>query len=165
MNTHDAVAESGELEERSRRGDVGDGRYAYEGLDRLLHEKARLGILTSLSSHPEGLLFNDLKRLCALTDGNLSRHIQVLSEAGLVEIWKGFEGKRPQTLCRLGPEGRRRFVEYVEILRRVVQDASAECAEESSPSLEESCRPLANPAPARTQRDPKLPPGWVPVSG
>ena len=77
------------------------GRFAYEGLERVLHEKARLGIMTSLVTRPEGLLFGDLKRLCALTDGNLSRHLEVLSEAGLVEVWKGFENRRPQTLCRL----------------------------------------------------------------
>ena len=77
------------------------GRFAYEGLERVLHEKARLGIMTSLVTRPEGLLFGDLKRLCALTDGNLSRHLEVLREAGLVEVWKGFENRRPQTLCRL----------------------------------------------------------------
>ena len=54
------------------------GRFAYEGLDRVLHEKARLGIMTSLVGRPEGLIFADLKRLCALTDGNLSRHLDVL---------------------------------------------------------------------------------------
>ena len=61
------------------------GRYNYAGLDRILHEKARLGILTSLATHPQGLLFNQLKELCDLTDGNLSRHIQTLEEAGLVD--------------------------------------------------------------------------------
>ena len=54
------------------------GRYAYDGLDRVLHEKARLGIMTSLVARAEGVVFNELKRLCALTDGNLSRHIDVL---------------------------------------------------------------------------------------
>src|SRR4030067_2295342 len=87
------------------------GRYAYEGLDRILHEKARLGIMTSLVTRPEGLLFTELKRLCALNDGNLRRHLDVLREAGLVQIWKGFDNRRPQTLCRLTPEGRARFVD------------------------------------------------------
>lgn len=100
------------------------GRFAYEGLDRVLHEKARLGILTSLLSHPEGLLFNDLKRMCSLTDGNLSRHLQVLEEEGLVEVWKGYEKKRPKTLCRLSTEGRRRFLSYLTELERVVKDAA-----------------------------------------
>lgn len=99
------------------------GRYAYEGLERVMHEKARLGILTSLAARPEGLLFTDLKELCQLTDGNLSRHLTVLQDAGVVGIWKGFKGKRPQTLCRLTEEGRRRFLDYVSVLESVVADA------------------------------------------
>jgi DNA-binding HxlR family transcriptional regulator len=107
-------------------GDVREpGRYAYEGLQRVIHEKARLSILASLASHAEGLLFNDLKTLCALTDGNLSRQLQVLQEAGFVEVWKGFKNKRPQTLCRLTPDGRKRFVEYVNTLESVVKDAAS----------------------------------------
>lgn len=101
------------------------GRFAYEGLDRVIHEKARLGIVTSLATHADGLLFTDLKELCALTDGNLSRHLQALSEAGLVEVWKGQKNRRPQTLCRLTPEGRRRFLNYVRVLEAVVTDALA----------------------------------------
>ena len=103
-----------------------NGRYAYERLDRVLHEKARLGIMTSLLTHPEGVLFNDLKTMCALTDGNLSRHLQALSKAGLIEIWKGHDRGRPQTLCRLSVLGRERFVEYLGELERVLRDASAE---------------------------------------
>jgi DNA-binding transcriptional ArsR family regulator len=99
------------------------GRFAYKGLDRVLHEKARLGIMTSLATRPEGLLFSDLKRLCALTDGNLSRHLDVLKEAGLVEVWKGLDKRRRQTLCRLSPEGRGRFIVYLEQLEQVIRDA------------------------------------------
>ena len=80
-------------------------------------------IPTSLATHPQGLLFNDLKELCALTDGNLSRHLQLLSEGGLVQIWKGFKDNRPQTLCQLSEEGRRRFIEYINVLENVVTDA------------------------------------------
>jgi len=61
----------------------GEGRFAYDGLDRVLHEKARLGILTSLVAHPEGLKFGELRGLCSLTDGNLSRHLDVLRDAVL----------------------------------------------------------------------------------
>ena len=104
----------------------GPGRFSYEGLDRIIHEKARLGILTSLVTHAEGLLFNDLKDLCSLTDGNLSRHLAVLSEAGLVEVWKGQQGSRPQTMYRLTPEGRKRFTDYVNVLGNVVADAQLE---------------------------------------
>jgi DNA-binding MarR family transcriptional regulator len=105
-------------------------RFSYEGLDRVIHEKARLGLLTSLMTHPNGLAFADLKRLCGLTDGNLSRHLQVLEEAGLVKISKGFEGKRPLTTCRLTASGRRRFLDYLEILERVVRDAVEAGADE-----------------------------------
>ena len=99
------------------------GRFAYEGLDRVIHEKARLSIVTSLATHPAGLIFNDLKDLCALTDGNLSRHLQILSDAGLVQIWKGYKDNRPQTLVQLSDEGRARFLEYVAVLEHVVTDA------------------------------------------
>lgn len=99
------------------------GRFAYGGLDRVLHEKARLGILASLVAAPEGLRFSELKKLCSLTDGNLSRHLDVLREAGVVEIWKGFENRRPQTLCRLSAAGRGRFVNYLEELEGVIRDA------------------------------------------
>ncbi len=99
------------------------GRFAYDGLDRVIHERARLSILTSLVTKPEGIVFNDLKELCALTDGNLSRHLQLLQESGLVEVWKGSRGNRPQTLCRITGVGRQRFVEYISVLENVVADA------------------------------------------
>ncbi|MDG2384798.1 MAG: transcriptional regulator [Pirellulaceae bacterium] len=103
-----------------------EGLFCYEGLDRVMHEKARLGILASLASHAGGLLFNDLKQLCSLTDGNLSRHLAVLNEAGLVETWKGTSGARPQTLYRLTKLGRQRFGDYLQVLQRVVADAHSE---------------------------------------
>lgn len=99
------------------------GRYAYEGLDRVIHEKARLGILTGLITRPDGLLFNDLKSLCSLTDGNLSRHLAILEEAALVEIWKGTKGGRPQTLVRITQLGRDKFQEYINVLESVIRDA------------------------------------------
>jgi DNA-binding HxlR family transcriptional regulator len=101
------------------------GRYAYEGLDRVLHEKARLGIMTSLVTRPAGLSFNELKQLCALTDGNLNRHLDVLHRAGLVDVIKGHEGRRPHTHCRLTATGRRRFLEYLGELEQVIRDAQA----------------------------------------
>jgi DNA-binding MarR family transcriptional regulator len=101
------------------------GRFAYEGLDRVLHERARLSIVTSLVTHPEGIIFNDLKELCSLTDGNLSRHLQLLQEAAVVEVWKGTRGNRPQTLCRITEQGRRRYLEYISVLEGVVSDALA----------------------------------------
>jgi DNA-binding transcriptional ArsR family regulator len=104
--------------------DSGGAPFSYEGLDRVIHEKARLGVLTSLMAHPKGLAFADLKQLCGLTDGNLSRHLQVLQEAGLVDITKGYEGNRPHTSCRLTKAGRRRFLDYLAVLERLVRDAA-----------------------------------------
>ena len=103
--------------------DDGTGRYAFDGIDRVLHEKARLGILTSLLAHRDGLVFNQLRDLCALTDGNLSRHLTTLQEAGLVEIWKGHKGRRPQTLVRMTNEGRKRFLGYLSLLESIVSGA------------------------------------------
>ena len=99
------------------------GRFAYEGLERILHEKARLGIMTSLMTRHEGLAFAELKQLVALTDGNLNRHIQVLHEAGLVAVHKSVRGRRSQTRYRLTLAGRRRFVAYLAELERVIKDA------------------------------------------
>ena len=111
------------------------GRFAYEGLDRVIHEKARLSVLTSLVAHPKGLLFGDLKQLCGLTDGNLSRHLQVLQDAKLVAITKRFEHNRPQTICRITAEGRRRYLDYLATLEQVVRDAADAVKAESAPNL------------------------------
>jgi len=118
-------------------GERNSGRFAYEGLDRLLHERARLGILTTLATRPEGVIFSDLKELCALTDGNLCRHLQVLHENGVVEIWKRHDGSRPQTLCRLSREGRKRFLAYVSVLEEVVRDAERAAKSTASQGGEE----------------------------
>jgi DNA-binding transcriptional ArsR family regulator len=108
--------------------------FAYEGLDRIIHEKARLGIMTSLTAHPTGLAFGDLKHLCGLTDGNLSRHLQMLEDAGLVELTKSFEGKRPLTTCRLTRAGRKRFMDYLAVLERVVREAADAAEQKTSPA-------------------------------
>jgi DNA-binding MarR family transcriptional regulator len=115
---------------RKSSADDGAGRFAYDGLDRVIHEKARLGILASLAAHKEGLLFNDLKEVCSLTDGNLSRHLAALSKAKLVEAKRGKEGPRPQTMYSLTAGGRRRFTEYIAALQRVVADANLEAGAE-----------------------------------
>ena len=111
-----------------------NGRFAYEGLERVFHEKARLGIMTSLVSHPKGLVFSDLRELCALTDGNLSRHLQVLNEAGLIEVWKGFHRNRPQTICKMTDDGRKRFYEYINVLENVIADALQAAKPTTAPS-------------------------------
>jgi DNA-binding MarR family transcriptional regulator len=101
-----------------------EGRFAYEGLDRVIHERARLSVLTSLITNPKGVTFGDLKQLCSLTDGNLSRHLRVLERARMVEIVKGHDRNRPQTLCRITASGRRRYLEYLSTLEQVVMDAA-----------------------------------------
>jgi DNA-binding HxlR family transcriptional regulator len=101
-----------------------DGRFAYEGLDRVIHERARLSVLTSLVTNPKGLAFGDLKQLCALTDGNLSRHLRVLEKGKMVELVKKHDRSRPQTICRITASGRARYIEYLSTLEQVVRDAA-----------------------------------------
>ena len=102
-----------------------EARFAYEGLDRVIHERARLSVLTSLITHRTGLSFVELKRLCNLTDGNLARHLQVLETEGLVKISKDEGPARPHTFCRITANGRKRYLEYLEILEQVVRDAAS----------------------------------------
>lgn len=101
------------------------GTFAFAGIDRVLHEKARLGILTSLLTHKEGLTFNQLRDLCSLTDGNLSRHLQTLQEADLIIILKGQNGKRPRTLVQMTTSGCERFLGYLAMLESIVGNALA----------------------------------------
>lgn len=122
-----------------------EGRFAYEGLDRAIHEKSRLAIMTSLLTNPSGLLFGDLKRLTSLTDGNLSRHLDVLREAGLIEIWKGYDKRRPQTLCRITSQGRKKFTGYLQELEQVIKDAREQEIDEAK----------------AYRRAGKIPEGWV----
>jgi len=136
---------------RKRSTPEAQGRYAYEGLDRALHEKARLSVMVSLSTRSDGLLFGELKELCALTDGNLSRHLDVLREEKLVEVWKGFSGRRPQTLVHLTAEGRERFLKYLGELQKLLEDtrraqqvakaAGAAVKRQERPDLDFSFRP------------------------
>ena len=99
-------------------------RFAYDGLTRVIHERARLSLLTSLLTHPKGLWFGELKSLCALTDGNLNRHLLVLEEAKLVSVTKALEGSRTQTRCRITALGRRRYLEYLAVLEQVIVDGA-----------------------------------------
>jgi len=111
-----------------------EARFAYEGLDRVIHERARLSILTSLITNPKGLTFVDLKQLCALTDGNLSRHLSVLEAAKMVVIAKGHDRNRPQTLCKITASGRKRYLEYLSTLEQVVKDAAKVAQDDSAPN-------------------------------
>ena len=112
------------MKKANRKAPVSTSRYAYDGLDRVIHERARLGVLTCLITNPKGLPFPEMKRLCALTDGNLNRHLQVLQDAALVSLAKGPDRDRPQTYYRITALGRKRYVEYLAVLEQVVMDGA-----------------------------------------
>jgi DNA-binding MarR family transcriptional regulator len=109
-------------------------RFAYDGLSRVIHERARLSLLTSLLTNPKGLWFGELKELCALTDGNLNRHLLVLEEAKLVAVTKAVEGNRTQTRCRVTALGRRRYLEYLSVLEQVIADGGEALSREPEPA-------------------------------
>jgi DNA-binding transcriptional ArsR family regulator len=109
---------------------VNTSRYAYGGLNRVIHERARLSLLTSLATHSKGLAFGELKDLCALTDGNLNRHLLVLEEARMVSVTKNFDGARAQTRCRITALGRRRYLEYLTVLEQVIVDGAKAAKDE-----------------------------------
>lgn len=117
---------------------VQQGQFAYDGLDRVIHERARLGIMTALMSRAEGLVFGELKELCALTDGNLSRHLQTLQEAGLIEVWKGQRDNYPQTLVRFSSLGRQKFASYLSELQRVLEQAALQPRPDLKPAVDSS---------------------------
>lgn len=89
-----------------------------------MHERARLGVLTCLLAHSDGLPFSALKQLCGLTDGNLARHLEVLESAHLIQMTKTVEENRTQTSCRLTAAGRKRFLAYLAVLQQVLVDAN-----------------------------------------
>jgi len=89
-------------------------------LDRLVHERLRLGILSALSVN-EALTFNDLKRLLETTDGNLSVHARKLEEAGYVSCTKSFDGRMPRSDYRLTPTGRKALDRYLDHMEALIQ--------------------------------------------
>lgn len=82
-------------------------------LDRLIHERIRLGIVSALATN-DSLSFNDLKRVLKTTDGNLSVHARKLEEADYISCVKFFEGRVPRTEYRLTPTGRKALAEYLD---------------------------------------------------
>lgn len=89
-------------------------------LDRLVHERLRLGILSALSVN-ESLAFNDLKKLLDTTDGNLSVHARKLEEAGYISCSKSFEGRMPKTEYRITGPGRRALERYLDHMEALIQ--------------------------------------------
>ncbi len=91
-------------------------------LDRVIHEKGRLPIMTLLAAHPE-LAFTDIRDTLQMTDGNLSVHLRTLQEAGYVAITKTFQARRPLTTCALTPAGSAAFKQYIDLLDDIVRQA------------------------------------------
>ncbi len=89
-------------------------------LDRVIHEKGRLVIMSMLAASPE-LSFTELRDALAMTDGNLTTHIRALQEAGYVSIAKSYQNRRPLTTCSLTAAGRKAFAEYINLLEQIVR--------------------------------------------
>lgn len=99
--------------------------FAYEGLERLFHERGRLAVCTCLMAHAGGMRFKALQEACALTDGNLNRHLHALAETGVVDLARETGNGRPTTLVRITESGRARFLAYVDELESVVRAVNA----------------------------------------
>ncbi len=93
---------------------------APESLDALIHERVRLGVMSALAAAPE-LPFTQLRDMLKVTDGNLSVHARMLSEAGYVRIEKGYVERRPRTTLSLTAKGRAAFARYIATLEELVR--------------------------------------------
>lgn len=91
-------------------------------LDQLIHERARLGIVSALAANPE-LTFQELRDLLGLTDGNLAVHARRLEDAGYVTCEKGYEGRVPRTTYRLAPAGRKALDDYLARMEALIRSA------------------------------------------
>jgi DNA-binding MarR family transcriptional regulator len=89
-------------------------------LDRVIHEKGRLAIMSMLAAAPE-LSFTELRDTLDMTDGNLTTHIRTLQQAGYVAVTKSVENKRPRTTCSLTVAGRKAFAAHVDRLEQIVR--------------------------------------------
>ena len=91
-------------------------------LDRLIHEKGRLAIMSALAATPE-LSFTELREMLGMTDGNLSTHVRILQEEGFISVAKSYEKNRPLTTCALTATGRKAFASYIDLLEQIVQQS------------------------------------------
>lgn len=91
-------------------------------LDRVIHEKGRMAIMSMLAASAE-LSFTELRDTLGMTDGNLTTHIRTLQEAGYVAVTKSFQEKRPLTTCALTPAGKKAFADYITLLDQIVRQA------------------------------------------
>jgi DNA-binding MarR family transcriptional regulator len=93
-----------------------------EALDRLIHERIRLGIVSALAAE-ERMSFADLKQVLRTSDGNLSVHARKLEEAGYIKVTKGFEDRKPKTEYRLTTKGRRTLEGYLRQMESILSEA------------------------------------------
>ena len=89
-------------------------------LDRIIHEKGRLGIMSLLAASTQ-LSFTEIRQALSMTDGNLTAHVRTLQEAGYLAVTKTFQSKRPLTSYSLTPEGRTAFANYINLLEQIVE--------------------------------------------
>ena len=94
-------------------------------LDRVIHEKGRLAIMSMLAASPE-LSFTELRDALGMTDGNLTTHIRTLQESGYLSVTKSFQNNRPLTTCALTAAGKKAFTHYINLLERIVRQAKPE---------------------------------------
>ena len=91
-------------------------------LDRVIHEKGRMAIMSLLAATPE-LSFTEMKQTLGMTDGNLSVHLRTLQEAGYIAVTKTFQDRKPLTTCSLTPAGRKAFSNYIDLLEQIVKQS------------------------------------------
>ena len=94
-------------------------------LDRVIHEKGRMAIMSLLAATPE-MSFTELRDTLSMTDGNLTTHIKTLQQAGYVGVTKSVQHNRPLTTCSLTTAGRAAFKDYVELLEQIVRQTKSQ---------------------------------------
>ena len=94
-------------------------------LDRVIHEKGRLGIMSLLAASPQ-LAFTELRDTLNMTDGNITAHLRTLQESGYVAVTKSFQSGRPLTTFALTAAGRKAFATYIDLLEQIVQQSKGE---------------------------------------
>lgn len=107
----------------------------FEELSALFHEPNRMAIMSLLAGASKGKTFSELKSECALTDGNLSRHIAALEKAAMVKVEKSFVDNRPRTLVQVSPGGRKSFLQYLDTLEEALQLANARASGRNKKSV------------------------------
>ena len=93
-------------------------------LDRVIHEKGRLAIMSALAAAGE-LSFTELRDALHMTDGNLTTHIRILQEEGFIAVAKSYQNRRPLTTCSLTSAGRKAFAGYIDLLEKIVKQNKA----------------------------------------